>query len=86
MAGQFVTDSEILAALSLPFGLAYQACALGTSLSRARSVRDANKEQIVKERVQVHKQTAREVAFQLDVIESYEALKQYIDKTYGAQT
>lgn len=86
MAGQFVNDAEILAALSLPFGLAYQACALGTSLSRARSVRDANKEQIVKERVQVHKQTAREVAFQLDVIESYEALKQYIDKTYGAQT
>jgi hypothetical protein len=84
MAGPFATDEQILAELKRPFGLAYSACALGTSLSRARSIRDKYKTEIVRERVQVHKQTAREVAFQLEVIESYDALKQYIDKTYGA--
>lgn len=85
MAGsvKFATDAEILAALSLPFGLAYQACALGTSLSRARSVRDANKAQILTSRVEVYKQTVTQIAFHLELIDKLDSLNTWFNKQYG---
>lgn len=88
MAGavKFATDDEIRAALSLPFGLAYQACALGTSLSRARSIRDKFKTEIVTARVEVHRQTVQQIAFHLEILEHIETLKNWHKAKYGATT
>ena len=83
MAGQFQSDAEVLAELKKPFGLAYSATRIGVSLERIRSVRDAHKTEILKTRVEEHKQGPDQVCFQLELLDKLDSLKQYIDKTYG---
>ena len=83
MAGQFQSDAEVLAELKKPFGLAYSATRLGVSLERIRSVRDAHKTEIIKARVEEHKQDHIQIAFQLEIPDKLESIKQYIDKTWS---
>lgn len=80
---QFATDAEILAHLCRPFPLSHSAVLLGTSLERMRSLRDKHKTEIVKQRVEAHHQKAFQIAHQLEIVEHFETLKQYIAKTYG---
>lgn len=81
MAGQFVTDDEIRAALSHPVSLAYAAASLGTSLVRARSVRDAAQTAIVTTRMEEHHQIPNQICFQLEI--DPDQFKQWHSTQYG---
>ena len=86
MGVRFTTDEEILTRLKEPQSLGYIGVALGTSLGRIRDIRDQHKAEILKTRIEEHKQSIEGIALQLDLIDRYESLKDWYTKHYGDKT
>lgn len=79
---QFVSDDEILSWLKRPRTLSWIAVKLGTTLERCASIRDRHKIDILKTRIEEHKQTAAQIAYQLELVNHYDQINDWIRKHY----
>ena len=80
---QFVTDDEILAALKQPRSIGWIGCKLGTTRERLEAVLAQHKIEILKSRIEEHKQTPTGIAYHLELLEKLSQIQTWHKQHYG---